>query len=217
MRLILAVGTLGLPLFAAVTTTRAAPITITSTSIARQVGGQSMGAVSGRSFQLTMTDLFVWGLAGTAMPHGSEAPPARFGAAECGASVASPHRLKHERQPTAGGSATTHFYTVKVRGTTFRLFCIADASITGPSDDLYDTYRDGFLDDDPRQLVAERTVRLDATVGLEVHGAEPDGTHNLVRVFIVPGRAFGAVVSGSQQAVSSEEATRFLDSLQFEP
>ena len=170
-----------------------------------------------RSFQLSMADLFVSGLAGTAMPHGSESPSARYGAAGCGVSVASPHRLKHEGQATAGGTATTHFYTVKVRGTTFRLFCIADASITGPADHLYDTYRDGFLDDDPRQLVAEGTVTLDGAVGREVHGAEPDGTHNLVRVFIVPGRSFGAMVSGSQQAVSSEEATRFLDSLQFEP
>jgi hypothetical protein len=125
--------------------------------------------------------------------------------------------LKHERQAIAGGSATTHFYTVEVRGTTFRLFCIADASITGSSDALYDTYRDGFLDHDPRQLVAERTVTLDATVGREIHGVEPSGTHNLVRVFVVPGRAFGALVSGSQETVSSEEATRFLDSLQVEP
>jgi hypothetical protein len=163
-----------------------------------------------------MADESVSRLVSRAMPHGSESPLARYGAAECGVSVASPHRLKHERQSTAGGTATTHFFTVKVGGTTFRLFCITDASITGPSDDLYDTYRDGFLDDDPRELVAERTVMLGTAVGREVHGAEPDGTHNLVRVFIVPGRSFGAMVSGSQQAVSSEDATRFLDSLQFE-
>ena len=170
-----------------------------------------------RSLQLNIAHVFVSGLAGTAMPHGQESPPARYGAAECGVSVASPHTLKHERQSTAGGTATTHFFTVKLAGTTFKLFCISDASITGPSDDLYDTYRDGFLDDDPRELVAERTVTLGTAVGREVHGAEPDGTHNMVRVFIVPGRSFGAMVSGSQQAVTSEEATRFLDSLLLEP
>ena len=170
-----------------------------------------------RSLPLTMPDVFVSGPAGTAMPQRSESPPARYGEAECGVSVASPHKLKHQRRSIAGGTATTHFFTVKVDGTTFRLFCITDASITGPSDDLYDTYRDGFLDDDPRQLVAERTVTLVAAVGREVHGAEPDGTHNMVRVFIVPGRTFGALISGPPQAVSSEEATRFLDSLQFEP
>jgi hypothetical protein len=147
---------------------------------------------------------------------GPQAAPVRYGGPECGVSVASPHRLKHERSTVAAGTATTHFYTAKVRGTTFKLFCIRDQSIAGPSDELYATYRDGFLDDDPNQLVAERAVMLDGVVGREVHGAEPKGTHSVVRVFIVPGRSFGAMVQGSQEDVSSEEATRFLDSIQFE-
>ena len=146
----------------------------------------------------------------------SQGAPARYGAAECGVSVASPHRLKHTRRALAGVTATSHFYTAEVRGTTFRLFCIRDQSIDGPSDELYATYRDGFLNDDPTQLVAERAVTLDGMVGREVHGAERDGTHSIVRVLIVPGSVLGALVSGSREKVSSEEATRFLDSMQFE-
>jgi hypothetical protein len=194
MRRIVAIGIVGHLLVAAMTPTHAASIRLASPSTESQVSG----------------------FEGVAMTQASEAPQ-RYGSAECGVSVASPYRLKHERRATAEGSATTHFYTATVHGTTFRLFCIADASITGPSDDLYATYREGFLDHDPHQLVAERTVAVGASAGREIHGAESDGTHNLVRVFIVPGRAFGVIVSGSQQAVSSDEATRFLDSLQFEP
>jgi hypothetical protein len=152
----------------------------------------------------------------TTIATGPQAAPVRYGAAECGVSVASPHRLKHERRTVAGGTATSHFYTAEVRGTTFKLFCIRDQGIAGPSDELYATYRDGFLDDDPNQLVAERAVTLDGVVGREVHGAEPNGTHSVVRVFIVPGGSFGAMVQGSKENVSSEEATRFLDSIQFE-
>src|SRR5687768_11953195 len=114
-----------------------------------------------------------------------QAVPTRYGGKECGASVESPHKLKHERQPTAGGTATLHHYSAKVRGTVFRLFCGRDASITASSDELLASYRDGFLNDDPSQLVEERVVTLDGVMGREIHGAEPDGTHSLVRVFIV--------------------------------
>ena len=145
-----------------------------------------------------------------------QAASSRYGGDECGASVESPHRLKHERQPTAGGTATMHQYSAKVRGTLFKLFCGRDASITAASDDLFTSYRDGFLNDDPSQLVEERVLTLNGAVGREIHGAEPDGTHSIVRVFIVPGRAFGAMVSGSKQAVFSGEARAFLDSIQLE-
>jgi hypothetical protein len=130
--------------------------------------------------------------------------------------VESPHRLRHERLPTAGGTATMHQYSAKVGGTQFRLFCGRDASITAASDDLFTSYRDGFLNDDPSQLVQERVITLNGAVGREIHGAEPNGTHSIVRVFIQPGRAFGAMVSGSQEAVSSEEAKRFLESVRLE-
>jgi hypothetical protein len=163
-----------------------------------------------------MPELLVTLLALLAIGSGPQAARSRYGGDECGASVESPHKLKHERQPTAGGTATMHHYSAKVRGTLFRLFCGRDASITAASDDLFASYRDGFLNDDPSQLVEERVVTLNGAVGREIHGAEPDGTHSIVRVFIVPGGAFGAMVSGSKQAVLSEEARAFLDSLQLE-
>jgi hypothetical protein len=165
---------------------------------------------------IAMTVLLLSILTVATVTNGSQAVPVRYGGTECGVSVASPHKLKHDRVAVAGGTATSHLYTAEVRGTTFRLFCIRDASITAATDDLYATYRDGFLDDDPTQLVGERTVSLDAIEGREIHSAERDGTHSLVRVFIVPGRTFGVMVSGSKQAVSSEEAKGFLESIQFE-
>ena len=163
-----------------------------------------------------MPQLLLTLLALFAIASRPQAAPSRYGGNECGASVESPHTLKHERQPTAGGTATMHQYSAEVRGTLFRFFCGRDASITAASDDLFTSYRDGFLNDDPGQLVEERVVTLNAAVGREIHGAEPDGTHSIVRVFIVPGGVFGAMVSGSKQAVFSGEARSFLDSIQLE-
>ena len=92
-----------------------------------------------------MTHLLLGILTVTTFANGPQAATLRYGASECGVSVASPHRLKHRRVAVAGGTATTHLYAAEVRGTSFRLFCIRDASIPGASDDLYSTYRDGSL------------------------------------------------------------------------
>ena len=88
--------------------------------------------------------------------------PVRYGADQCGVSVESPAELKHTRRAVAQGTATTHLYTAETRGTTFTLYRVRDPEIPGPADPLFDTYRDGLLDDDPKQLVAEKAIALGA-------------------------------------------------------
>jgi hypothetical protein len=153
------------------------------------------------------------------LPHAQPDPPGfrRYGAKECGVSVASPHKLTHEKRTMQPYGITTHFFTGKNGTTTFRLLCSHDYSITGPSKELFATYLEGFVEHDLRRLAAARPVELEDVVGMEIQEEAPDdGTHSLVRVYIAPKTVFIVLISGSLQAVASNEASQFVDSLKIE-
>jgi len=143
--------------------------------------------------------------------------PPRYGAHQCGVSVASPHPLTLTSRTMASRPATLHSYDGKADGTEYRLFCVSDVLVEGPSDDLFATYREGFLDHDPRRLIAERPLTLGDLVGREIHAGTPGGEQSRVRVYIVPAKVFGVIVTGREPAVTSEAATEFLNSLRVEP
>ncbi len=140
----------------------------------------------------------------------------RYGSDQCGVSVASPHKLTHEKRRAMPAGVTTHFFTATTDGTTYRFICFRDYSIV-PSKELFSTYLQGFVEHDIQRLAAARPVELEDVGGLEIQDEDPDdGTHSLVRLYIAPETVFIVLVSGSLQAVASDEASRFLDSLKIE-
>ena len=136
-----------------------------------------------------------------------------FVARECGASVDAPAPLQHTTMPLNGGSATSHHYKARTTDGTYAVVCIVDASIDqGDPELLLDSFREGIIDHDPKNLVSERAIQLDSRPGRAIRakgGAEEVQAY----LYLLRGEALIVSVTGTKEQVESRSAEKYLGSV----
>jgi hypothetical protein len=142
-----------------------------------------------------------------------------FTSREGGFTVQVPGKPKEEQQAirTAGGTIDVTVYVLERKtGGTFAVGFAEfpeQAAKPGTTSRRLDAGRDGAVTRAGGKLTAERRIALDRYPGRELH-IEVDGkTFVRTRLYAVKNRLYQLVAIGTKESVSSEDAERFLDSL----